>query len=250
MLDTLFQDVKSASAITTTHARVHRRGDCDARAWHGCERDDLHAARCGAVQTAACVPAGRADRLRALTRCGAQRASGYAGGTGRYLRFSYPRFQLLQEALAAHGSLAASTLSVRFVGRRQGVANASAILTQLVSGRYFSTLGVAMQRGRPLSDSDMQRDARSKVAVISDGYWRTAFGRSEQAIGQTIDIKGVALTIVGVAAPGFVGIRTDSVAELWVPLTLQVPLGYVYNSSAYGGADRRQPWMDRTTSDG
>src|SRR5262245_57507334 len=33
------------------------------------------------------------------------------GGTGRYLRFSYPRFQLLQAALGANGSLAASTLS-------------------------------------------------------------------------------------------------------------------------------------------
>jgi predicted permease len=168
-----------------------------------------------------------------------------AGGTGRYLRFSYPRFQLLQQALGANGSLAASTLSARFVGRTQGDANASAILTQLVSGQYFSTLGVAMQRGRPLTENDMQRDGRSHVAVISDGYWGTAFGRSEQALGQTIAIKGVALTIVGVAAPDFVGIRTDSVAELWVPLTLQVPLGYVYNSSAYGGADRRQPWMDQ-----
>ena len=34
-----------------------------------------------------------------------------AGGTGRYLRFSFPRFQLLQQALGANGSLAASTLS-------------------------------------------------------------------------------------------------------------------------------------------
>jgi len=51
---------------------------------------------------------------------------------------------------------------------------------------------------------------------------------------------------VGVAAPGFVGIRTDSVADVWVPLTLQTPLGYAYNSSAYGAsADRRKPWMDQ-----
>ena len=41
-----------------------------------------------------------------------------AGGTGRYLRFSYPRFQLLQDALGNKGTLAASTLSARFVGRR------------------------------------------------------------------------------------------------------------------------------------
>ena len=168
-----------------------------------------------------------------------------AGGTGRYLRFSYPRFQLLQEALGNNGTLAASTLSARVVGRTQASTTASPINTQLVSGEYFSTLGVAMQRGRALSAGDMQRDERGQVAVISDRYWTAALARSEQAVGQTIDLKGVGVTIVGVAAPGFVGIRTDSVADVWVPLTLQMPLGYVYNSSAYGSADRRQPWMDQ-----
>jgi predicted permease len=168
-----------------------------------------------------------------------------AGGTGRYLRFSYPRFQLLQQALGTNGTLAASTLSARFVGRTPGSPQAAAINTQLVSGLYFSTLGVGVQRGRALTEGDMPRDQRSSVAVISDTYWRTAFGRSEQAIGQTITIRGVALTIIGIAPPGFVGIRTDGPADIWVPLTLQTPLGYVYNSSAYGSADRLQPWMDQ-----
>jgi putative ABC transport system permease protein len=168
-----------------------------------------------------------------------------AGGTGRYLRFSYPRFQLLQEALGNKGTLAASTLSARMVGRTQVSNTASPINTQLVSGEYFSTLGVEMQRGRALAAGDMQRDERSQVAVISDRYWTTALARSEQAVGQTIDLKNVRVTVVGVAAPGFVGIRTDSVADVWVPLTLQTPLGYVYNSSAYGGADRLRPWMDQ-----
>ena len=58
-----------------------------------------------------------------------------------------------------------------------------------------------MQRGRALSTGDMQRDERSQVAVISDRYWNTALARSEQAVGETIDLKGVRLTIVGVAAP-------------------------------------------------
>jgi hypothetical protein len=103
-----------------------------------------------------------------------------AGGTGRYLRFSYPRFQLLQDALGNKGTLAASTLSARFVGRQQGSNTTSPINTQLVSGEYFSTLGVAMQRGRALSTGDMQRDERSQVAVISDRYWNTALARSER----------------------------------------------------------------------
>ena len=144
-----------------------------------------------------------------------------AGGTGRYLRFSYPRFLRLQDALGNDEQLAGTTLSTRFVGRLQGSPQASPMLTQLVTGLYFATLGAEMQRGRPITDSDMQRDERAHVAVISDGYWKRALGGTEQALGQTILIRGVALTVVGIARADFVGVRTDSVADLWVPLTLQ-----------------------------
>ena len=167
-----------------------------------------------------------------------------AGGTGRYLRFSYPRFLRLQESLGDDGQLAGTTLSTRFVGRLQGSPQASPILTQLVSGLYFSTLGAEMQRGRPITESDMQRDERAHVAVISDGYWKRALGGTEQALGQTIVIRGVALTIVGIARAEFVGVRTDSVADLWVPLTLQDSLGYSTNRSDYGSSDESKPWMD------
>ena len=167
-----------------------------------------------------------------------------AGGTGRYLRFSHPRFTRLQQALGQDGSLAATTQSIRFVGRTQRSPQASPILTQLVSGLYFSTLGVQMQRGRPITENDMQRDERAHVAVISDGYWKRALGGDEQALGQTIVIKNVALTVVGIARPEFIGIRTDVVADLWVPLTLQDPLEYATNSSDYGSIDPSQPWID------
>jgi predicted permease len=167
------------------------------------------------------------------------------GGTGRYLRFSYPRFLRLQEALGGDGAIAATTLSTRIVGRLQGSAQAAPILTQLVSGLYFSTLGAGMQRGRPITETDLQRDERANVAVISDGYWRRALGGNEGALGQTILIKGIALTIVGIARPEFIGIRTDSVADMWVPLTLQDPLGYRTNSSGYGGVEQNQPWLDQ-----
>jgi len=167
-----------------------------------------------------------------------------AGGTGRYLRFSYPRFQLLEQALGSEGLLAATTLSTRFVGRLQGSPQASPMLTQLVSGRFFATLGVDMQRGRPIAESDMQRDERAHVAVISDGYWKRALGGTEQALGQTILIRGIALTIVGITRPEFVGIRSDSVADMWVPLTLQQALQYTTNRSDYGSTDPSMPWMD------
>jgi macrolide transport system ATP-binding/permease protein len=194
------------------------------------------------------LPVSRPDELFALYENAPDAAPDAlpdsAGGTGRFLRFSYPRFLHLQEALGDDGQLAGTTLSTRFVGRVQGSPQVSPILTQLVSGLYFSTLGAEMQRGRPITDSDMQRDERGHVAVISDGYWKRGLGRTEQALGQTIVIRGVALTIVGIARAEFVGVRTDSVADLWVPLTLQDSLGYSTNRSDYGSSDQSKPWMD------
>ena len=101
-----------------------------------------------------------------------------------------------------------------------------------------------MQRGRSITESDMQRDERANVAVISDGYWKRALGGTEHALGQTIRFKGLALTIVGIARPEFVGVRTDSVADIWVPLTLQAPLEYSTNRSDYGSPDPSKPWVD------
>ena len=62
-----------------------------------------------------------------------------AGGTGRYLRFSYPRFLRLQEALGNDGQLAGTTLFT-IVGRLQGSPQASPMLTKLVTGLDFATL--------------------------------------------------------------------------------------------------------------
>ena len=69
------------------------------------------------------------------------------GGSGRYLHFSYPRFQRLEAALGSLGSMAAVTRSSLFAVRLPGAAATQYLNVQLVSGRYFQTLGVAAARG-------------------------------------------------------------------------------------------------------
>ena len=81
-----------------------------------------------------------------------------AGGTGRYLRFSYPRFERLQQAIGAHGSLAAATRSSRFIARLPGSSQVTSVEGQLVSGNYFATLGVSAARGRVLAAGDARVD--------------------------------------------------------------------------------------------
>jgi predicted permease len=166
-----------------------------------------------------------------------------AGGTGRFLRFSYPRFLRLQEALGAHGTIAAVTRSAQFTARLPGASERTFVYAQLISGRYFKTLGVRAARGRLLDVDDVRVDQAAQIAVISDGFWKRAFGASESAIGQTLSINNVDVTVVGIAPAGFAGMWTDRDADLWMPLTLQQPLNYRNNSSTYGRADDDAAWL-------
>src|SRR5436190_10860746 len=63
------------------------------------------------------LPVPSAGELITLYERGTEGVADPAGGTGRYLRFSYPRFQRLAAALGSHGALAAVTRSNPFVMR-------------------------------------------------------------------------------------------------------------------------------------
>jgi predicted permease len=87
----------------------------------------------------------------------------------------------------------------------------------IVSGDYFSVLGVAPARGRLLVASDDRAGAPPAV-VLSHAFWKRRFGASPDIVGKTIGLNGQAFTIVGVAAEGFTGLMTPLVGDLWVPL--------------------------------
>jgi predicted permease len=167
------------------------------------------------------------------------------GGTGPSLRFSYQRFERLQRALGSHGSLAAVTRSARLVEHAPGSAERRYVRAQLVSGGYFSTLGVTAARGRMLGEEDTRTDRESPVAVVTDRFWHQSLGGSAGVLGQSLIVNDVAVTIVGVAPPGFVGLWSDSEPDLWLPLTLQRPIRYATNYSTRGPFDVRQPWLSQ-----
>ena len=68
----------------------------------------------------------------------------------------------------------------------------------MVSGNFFSGLGVRMARGRGFTDED--EAASRPIAVLSYNYWTRRFSRSPNVLGQTLFVKGVPLTIVGITA--------------------------------------------------
>jgi predicted permease len=96
--------------------------------------------------------------------------------------------------------------------------------TRLVSGNFFSTLEIAAREGRVFTPDDDEIDAPNAVAVISDSYWRRRFGGERSAIGQTIRVDDVPVTIIGVMAPSFQGDIVGQPTDLWLPITLQARL--------------------------
>jgi predicted permease len=117
---------------------------------------------------------------------------------------------------------------------------AMALLGRLVSGNYFSVLGVPMTMGRGLTPADDQVGA-PPVTVISDRMWQRRFGRDAHIVGQTLMMNGTAVTIVGVTAPGFVGetINAD-MPELWIPLRQEA--NFVHEGALGSRVDRY--WLD------
>ena len=86
----------------------------------------------------------------------------------------------------------------------------------MVSGTFFSGLGVKLPLGRGFSEQDETNHA--PIAVISYNYWTRRFARSPDVLGKTLYVNGVAITIVGVAAEGFEGVEGGGSTDFWIPL--------------------------------
>ena len=88
---------------------------------------------------------------------------------------------------------------------------------ELVTGDYFSGLGVSPILGRAITTED-DKPSAARVAVISYGYWSRQFGSNPAVIGKHVDIKAVPFTIVGVAPPEFFGVQPGQAVDFWAPL--------------------------------
>jgi len=88
----------------------------------------------------------------------------------------------------------------------------------VVSGSFFSTVGMRPMFGRALTEDDERAGAH--VAVISNGLWRQRYGGEARVIGRDVSMNGEAYRIVGIMPPGFDFPSTliaDHV-DLWVPV--------------------------------
>jgi predicted permease len=146
-------------------------------------------------------------------------------GTGTIdsaVTFSYPVYEALREQnrglseVMAYVPLSTSKVAVRYGAQPEEAEG------DMVSGSFFSGLGVKLARGHGFTEQD-ERD-HAAVAVISYNYWTRRFSRDPDVLGKTLYVNGVALTIVGVSAEGFEGVEKGSSTDFWIPLQSRVEL--------------------------
>jgi len=91
----------------------------------------------------------------------------------------------------------------------------------LISGSYFSVLGLPAFLGRAIDESDDSAPGAGPVAVASYAWFQRHFNGDPAALGKVVRIQSHDYTLVGVAKPGFSGITVGQSADLWIPLSME-----------------------------
>ena len=91
---------------------------------------------------------------------------------------------------------------------------------ELVSGNYFSLLGIRSAAGRVFNSNDDLHLNAHPAAVLSYGYWKRRFAGSNQVIGRTLLVNNYPLTIIGISQPGFDGLEPSLPAQIFVPMSM------------------------------
>jgi predicted permease len=131
----------------------------------------------------------------------------------------YPCFEQFRERAQSFTGLAAFTRQspkLRIDGQLEEVSG------QLVSGNYFSLLGVRAALGRTLGSADDTVPGRGGpdglVAVISHNYWTRRFGRNPAVIGKVVQLDNNPVTIIGVTPPEFYGLFPGTEVNITLPM--------------------------------
>jgi predicted permease len=130
--------------------------------------------------------------------------------------FSYPVYDALRrESKGLSPVMAYVPLSNSKVAVRIGAIPEEAE-GDMVSGAFFSGLGVSLPLGRGFSTQDEADHA--PLAVLSYNYWTRRFARDSGVLGKTLYVNSLPMTIIGVAAQGFEGLEPGGSTDFWIPL--------------------------------
>jgi predicted permease len=177
------------------------------------------------------------DPNRLVIVSDAKYRSGWSTSDNNEMVYSYPHYKDVRDRIPLFdGVIARAHLPLSVTSG--GVAERAA--GDVVSGDFFSVLGIGPALGRVLVPEDDRLPGASPVAVLSYGYWQSRFGGDPGVVGRKISVNAYPFTVVGVAAPGFAGLLKGQNVDVFVPIAMKRELTPEWN----GLVERDIMWLN------
>ena len=142
--------------------------------------------------------------------------------------FSYLAFRRLEKhAEGVRGVAAFRQLDANLSYRNQTIDGAAMV----VSGNYFSLLGVKSWMGRLITPEDDVHGNGRPVVVLSYAFWQNRLGGQPEVLNQPLRVNGHVFTIVGVAPKGFTGTTWSQNPDVFVPLCFKPLMTPTWNGT-------------------
>src|SRR5262245_3959309 len=177
------------------------------------------------------LPVKAPERLVVFDGPGAFQGRTFNNGT-----FSYPMYRDFRDGNTVfEGVLARFPAPLTLVTDGQ----AERINGELVTGNYFDVLGGRPRIGRTFTPDDDRTPGGHPVAMLSHNYWMRRFAGDPTVLNRTITINGLAMTIVGVAPPGFYGVVIGENPDVMVPIAMKAQMTPTWDDLQ----NRRSRWL-------
>jgi len=159
------------------------------------------------------LPVKNPQQLVLLTMRGRHYGNNWGGNA-----ISYPMYRDFQDHNEVFSGMFCrfpEHVSMTFGGQSERVA------AELVSGTYFSVLGVGTAVGRAFTPEDDRVPNGHPLAMLSYDFWKQRFGGDSQIVGKTILVNNHQMTIIGVAQEGFDGVELGHATKIFVPVMME-----------------------------
>ena len=139
-----------------------------------------------------------------------------ASGIQGYLPLTYPDYVYYRDHNQSFtGMLAFDGDPLSVIWNRFG--EGQVVQGQLVSGNFFSLLGVNAFLGRTFLPEDDQTGNR---VVLGHSFWQQRLGSDPQVVGKSLLLNGTNFNVIGVAPSGFAGLLVAIEPDFWAPVTM------------------------------
>jgi len=112
------------------------------------------------------------------------------------------------------------------------------VAAEIVSGSYFSVLGVGPALGRVIEPEDDAVPGAGAVVVLSYDFWQAHFGGAADIAGRKVLVGNQPMTVAGVAAAGFRGVDVGAVPAFWMPTSMYADANLGTNDDLFNGPVR------------